>query len=829
MVKNNVSEIKLIEQKEDIETYEANMKIKFKKIRKKNENDFYYYKSLLLNHSRIYDIMEENNNIYIYYDSTENLDEILNISGHKEVVIEGHCEPINKNEIQELFKKEDAMCKILSKKLVNGKIENINGTGFFVELDLKDIPFKKCLITNNHVLNENDIKINKEIKFEYQKINKTIKITDKRKTYTNKNLDYTCIEIFDNDEINEFFRIDPDIVEYPVEVYKDKDIFILQYPKGKDLSFSEGKILGFRDDTIIHNCSTYKGSSGSPIILRYSDNSIIGLHFGSDKGGTTNLSTNFVFILNDIKKYKKNNNEENINLKNSEIINKEKDIDKKRENTNSFEELKRNDEYRNDKGEDYKYNKKKETKEFYDIKITKDIIPYSYLNEYKDIGFDLSLLKLNKLYVNLIYFDLHLNKGEQYKYFSNFQLDVVGGFYAMDNLDILKEYLKAVEEKNIPYIVLSTGCSGKDVIPICKKYSFIKEVIIFCGNYEYNKYYTEEYPGYVNKVLTSISSVYDYIDSFCPEKYKKETEKYIKFNHFIFSPEDIEMSKQLQLFPLITASVYDKCLFLIHRAYAYFFGDINDKNDKPKFNSSNYNKIEKFMNNSELITEKDKTTILKKKKKIKDDNCFVESSIREYTGESCFCYILNKNMREAGKGLISLVYYMGPLLYGLNKYVKENPKIFSFKENLTLYRNIQLSKLDFYSYQINLNHIICFTSLTSTTTQPIRPIILAKNVNLPFDSNLIKVQMIIEYKHQPGNISPGIIVRNNKGKDNSYISSNPYEEEVILFPFTFLKIIKITKLKETYEMNLEIINRQSYIEYTLKDNVDKRILFSKME
>ena len=61
----------------------------------------------------------------------------------------------------------------------------------------------------------------------------------------------------------------------------------------------------------------------------------------------------------------------------------------------------------------------------------------------------------------------------------------------MDNLDILKEYLKAVEEKNIPYIVLSTGRSGKDVIPICKKYSFIKEVIIFCGNYEYNKHYIE--------------------------------------------------------------------------------------------------------------------------------------------------------------------------------------------------------------------------------------------------------------------------------------------------------------------------------------------------
>ena len=121
------------------------------------------------------------------------------------------------------------------------------------------------------------------------------------------------------------------------------------------------------------------------------------------------------------------------------------------------------------------------------------------------------------------------------------------------------------------------------------------------------------------------------------------------------------MSKQLQLSPLINAYIYDKCLFLIHRAYAYFFGDINDKNDIPKFTSNNYNKIEEFINNSKLINEENKAIILDKLEKIKNDNYFVESAIREYTAESCFCYILNKMMRDAGKGLISLVYYMGPI------------------------------------------------------------------------------------------------------------------------------------------------------------------------
>ena len=59
-----VTDIKLIEKKEEIEKYEGNMKIKFKKIKMKNENEYYYYKSLLLNNNKIYDIIKDNN-IYI--------------------------------------------------------------------------------------------------------------------------------------------------------------------------------------------------------------------------------------------------------------------------------------------------------------------------------------------------------------------------------------------------------------------------------------------------------------------------------------------------------------------------------------------------------------------------------------------------------------------------------------------------------------------------------------------------------------------------------------------------------------------------------------------
>ena len=162
-----ITDIRYIKTNEDIEAYEANMKILFKKIKIKSQYDIYYYESILKN-KKIYDIIEKDNNIYIYYDSDENIDEILFIKENQETIVKGHCGPISQKEIIELFAKEDAMCKILSQKIINGKLESTYGTGFFLEIDIEKIPFKKCLITNNHVLNEDDIKINKDIIIEYK-------------------------------------------------------------------------------------------------------------------------------------------------------------------------------------------------------------------------------------------------------------------------------------------------------------------------------------------------------------------------------------------------------------------------------------------------------------------------------------------------------------------------------------------------------------------------------------------------------------------------------------------------------------------------------------
>ena len=194
-----------------------------------------------------------------------------------------HNTPMSKSEIDELYSNESSMCKI---KVKNEKGNNVIGTGFFCEINDKDIPFKKVLFTNNHILNEknkeNNIELSNEIEFEYLNKIKKIKMIKNRRKYTNKNIDYTCIEILDEDEIKQFFKIDESYLNN-INILKDKEIFILQYPNGEELKYSSGKILNIENNEIHHSAATYYGSSGSPLIKRYNNKLILGIHCGDVK------------------------------------------------------------------------------------------------------------------------------------------------------------------------------------------------------------------------------------------------------------------------------------------------------------------------------------------------------------------------------------------------------------------------------------------------------------------------------------------------------------------------------------------------------------------
>ena len=212
------------------------------------------------------------------------------------------------------------MCKIFSTKIRESGISKTSGTGFFLYINNENVPFNECLMTNNHILDENDLKINNKIYIEYQNKEKIIEINKKRRTFTDKELDYSAIEILKEDNIKLYFEIEKNINNINPLYYKNHDIFVLQYPNGGKLSFSYGKIKSINDEKITHTAATKEGSSGSPIISRPFNLSIIGLHYGTFNN-QYNLATRINVIINDIIKKNKiiPSKEMNLILDNEEL------------------------------------------------------------------------------------------------------------------------------------------------------------------------------------------------------------------------------------------------------------------------------------------------------------------------------------------------------------------------------------------------------------------------------------------------------------------------------------------------------------------------------
>ena len=209
---NKYKMIEEINSKGNIKTYKAKIEPIIKEIIPKNKDE---YNNILYNLQNykdlIYEIIEENNKIYAVLNDNINLENINIIKeGYKE-----YDNPISKYEINELFSKEKAMCKIISDIIENNS--KINGTGLFVKLENN----KYGLLTNNHIINK--IEIGNTIHYYYLSEYKKIEITKDREVYTNKKLDYTFIEIFKEDNIKDYFKI----YSNNINNLKNHSIFIL--------------------------------------------------------------------------------------------------------------------------------------------------------------------------------------------------------------------------------------------------------------------------------------------------------------------------------------------------------------------------------------------------------------------------------------------------------------------------------------------------------------------------------------------------------------------------------------------------------------------------
>ena len=197
---------------------------------------------------------------------------------------------------QILFQMKNCICQIDSK---NGK-----GTGFFCKIPIYN-NFLPVLITNNHILNENDIEDNNTIKLCIYNEIKKIEIDNERKKYTNKELDITMIEIRPNkDGINNYLELDEKAIN------ERKSIYILQYPKG-EVAVSYGLIKDIKDNiNIFHYCNTEGGSSGSPI-LALDNSKVIGIHCSSSYNNSIKKGLVIKQAVNLFNKY---NNKNEINI-----------------------------------------------------------------------------------------------------------------------------------------------------------------------------------------------------------------------------------------------------------------------------------------------------------------------------------------------------------------------------------------------------------------------------------------------------------------------------------------------------------------------------------
>jgi len=156
-----------------------------------------------------------------------------------EKYIEKSVTPITiKNTENILFQMKNCICKIY-------KEDGIKATGFFCKIPFpNEYNLLPVLVTNNHVLEENDLKNKKmiELTINDDKEDKTIILDKKRIVFNCPELDITIIEIkSDKDNIYNFLDIDENInkeKEIIEKIYRKKSVYTLNYPKGNNIVVS---------------------------------------------------------------------------------------------------------------------------------------------------------------------------------------------------------------------------------------------------------------------------------------------------------------------------------------------------------------------------------------------------------------------------------------------------------------------------------------------------------------------------------------------------------------------------------------------------------------
>ena len=422
-----------------------------------------------------------------------------------------------------------------------------------------------------------------------------------------------------------------------------------------------------------------------------------------------------------------------------------------------------------------------------------------YNDSYKEI-IDFNNVKIGEFNINLIHYDKNIRNTDKIKYYRYFSINIIGSYYAFDDFDMLKLLLSKMKKMpfNTCYIFMMSESESEQILKEFNDFNYILEFIIF---YQTNKDY-----NYLKEKYKKIKLV--------SNEFSKITE-YLKTKHY--SEEDLDMDNHLALTPLITYYDYKNSFYPIHKVLAYFFDFY-----KSNFSNSYFQKAIQFINES-FLESKMKNEIIDIMKKLSEcpPSDFPRLCIEYYTGEN-LCYIINKALRNFEKYYVELAHFIGPFYYGLLKYALDNPNKALNKKSM-LYRDVMMDRLDLYAYQFCEGDIICFTSFTSTTIKKdlkFKSTNISKKLNNNNNEEKSYVKMIISYNPKGKCVPQGLDVSNES------IYSN--EKEILLFPFTFLKIDKVEintgKQNDKHYIYMTIINKGDILEYGLNNNYSFKLI-----
>ena len=435
------------------------------------------------------------------------------------------------------------------------------------------------------------------------------------------------------------------------------------------------------------------------------------------------------------------------------------------------------------------------------IKINNNSKPINNIIEFSNDNYDYSIESIkkriynlqneivrDKLYINLIFYDENVTRENKFLY-DDLQLNVVGGFYGVRDLNMFNMLIKKLEKNNLPFILLTSGSVFQKISLQINNVNFIKNIVIFCLNK--NKYSLQyKNDKKVELITNSILEVKNYL--------RKK-----KFNSF-----EIKMDNQIYCNPLISFYEYEKCYFIFHKALSFFFKE--DFSD-PIFNEDYITEVTRYIIKDKEYDLKTKNKLIDSLFKLEKSNDFAKEVLKEYSSENGFVYFFNKIMRRIENGILQLSFFIGPMYYSIVRDIKYN-KLNGLNKNTTLFRNIVINDVDLNFYYMSIGNIICFPSFTSTSLKNgFSTTNNALKIN-KINEEKIEIEMILDYKYNSNNISPGVVIG-----DLSYYKS---EKEVLLFPFTFIKVMNIEKINNKYyKIYCEIINRENILEFGLKKNM----------